>query len=76
MKEHSIQASEFKARCLSLLDDVAASHTSIVITKHGEPVARVVPYAPHRSSTIGSITLLAQDDSSYFSLDEVWDAEG
>lgn len=70
-----MKASEFKARCLALLDEVAASHASIVITKHGKPVARVVPIGPQESNMIGSITLLADDDASYFSTGEQWHAE-
>jgi prevent-host-death family protein len=39
----TIGAGEFKARCLRLMDEVAERHTEIVITKHGRPVARLVP---------------------------------
>jgi prevent-host-death family protein len=38
-----IAAGEFKAKCLSLLDDVAKTRKEIVITKRGRPVAKVVP---------------------------------
>lgn len=40
-----ISATEFKARCLKLLDDVARTHEPVVVTKRGKPVARVVPIA-------------------------------
>jgi prevent-host-death family protein len=40
--EH-IAAGEFKARCLKILDDVQSSRRGVVVTKHGKPVARVVP---------------------------------
>ena len=40
----TIKASEFKARCLKLMDEVAQSGEEIVITKHGRPVSRLVPY--------------------------------
>ncbi|MDE0375925.1 MAG: type II toxin-antitoxin system prevent-host-death family antitoxin [bacterium] len=40
----TIKASEFKARCLKLMDEVAASGEEIVITKHGRPVSRLVPH--------------------------------
>lgn len=32
-----MQATTFKARCLALLDEVARSHSTIVVTKHGKP---------------------------------------
>lgn len=38
-----INAAEFKAKCLKLLDGVAATHQPLIITKRGKPVARVVP---------------------------------
>lgn len=38
-----IPAGEFKAKCLGLLDDVESRHHTIVVTKRGRPVARVVP---------------------------------
>ena len=36
-------AGEFKAKCLSVLDDVAAGGREVVITKRGRPVAKLVP---------------------------------
>jgi prevent-host-death family protein len=38
-----IPAGKFKAQCLKLMDDVQALHREIVITKHGRPVAKLVP---------------------------------
>lgn len=73
MTERQIKASEFKARCLALLDEVAQSHTSLVVTKHGKPVARLVPL-DEASPTLGSVTLLTEDDADYFSTGERWDA--
>ena len=40
----TIKASDFKATCLRLMDDVAKSGDEIVITKNGRPTARLVPY--------------------------------
>lgn len=39
----NINAAEFKAKCLKLIDEVAATHQPLVITKRGKPVARIVP---------------------------------
>ncbi len=41
MKEITLPVSEFKAKCLRLLDDVESKGDRIVITKRGRPVARV-----------------------------------
>ena len=38
-----INATEFKAKCLKLLDEVAQTREPIVITKRGKPMAKVVP---------------------------------
>jgi prevent-host-death family protein len=38
-----IAAGKFKAQCLALLDQVAREHQTILVTKRGKPVARVVP---------------------------------
>jgi prevent-host-death family protein len=48
MKEVAI--SEFKAKCLALLDQVQKTKKPIRITRHGKPVAEVVPLTPARSS--------------------------
>jgi prevent-host-death family protein len=39
----TLKASEFKARCLKLMDEVAESGEPIVITKNGKPVAQLGP---------------------------------
>ena len=39
-----IKASEFKAKCLKLMDEVAESGEEVVITKNGRPVSRLTPY--------------------------------
>lgn len=44
----TITATEFKAKCLALLDEVDAE--GITITKHGKPVARLVPAEDYHSS--------------------------
>jgi prevent-host-death family protein len=38
----TISATEFKAKCLHLLDEVQRTGQGLVISKHGKPVARVV----------------------------------
>jgi len=73
--EIRMKASTFKARCLALLDEVARSHTSVVVTKYGKPVARLVPLEPVPSATLGSVTLLSESDEDYFSTGEEWSAD-
>ena len=46
----TIPAGKFKTHCLSLLDEVALTHETLVVTKYGKPVAQVIPYAPNSES--------------------------
>ena len=43
-----ISATEFKAKCLQLLDQVSEGHGTLVVTKHGKPVAKLVPILDDR----------------------------
>ena len=49
----TMKASEFKARCLKLMDEVAETGREIVITKHGRPVSRLVPHIERPKSLFG-----------------------
>ena len=42
-RRRQVSAGVFKARCLALLDEVAATRCELVVTKRGRPVAKVVP---------------------------------
>jgi prevent-host-death family protein len=46
-------AGAFKANCLAVMDDVQAKHETIVITKHGKPVAKLVPFEPQGDDIFG-----------------------
>ncbi len=39
----TIPAGIFKTKCLAIMDEVQAKRETVVITKHGEPVAKLVP---------------------------------
>lgn len=47
----TIQASEFKAKCLALMDDVAATGEVLVVTKNGKPIAELHPYSGGRADS-------------------------
>lgn len=42
----ALSVSEFKATCLSVLEDVNKQKTRVIITKRGKPIAEVIPYDP------------------------------
>jgi prevent-host-death family protein len=52
-----VAISEFKAKCLSLVDQVNKTKTPLRITRRGVPVAEVVPVSPEtdRSKWLGSM---------------------
>jgi prevent-host-death family protein len=69
-----VTASEAKARILRLLDDAAAGE-EIEITRHGRPVARLVPASGARSlkgSYEGVARTAVEDDDDLFSTGERW----
>ena len=56
-KRRVMAAAAFKAECLAVLDRVAATGETVVITKRGQPVAEVVPLKGAVSKTLrGSVT--------------------
>ena len=74
-----INASEFKAKCLAILDEVFASGQTVTILKRGKPVAQLVPPV-HRDegwpqkSLAGSVEIIG--DVIEPALEpEVWEAE-
>lgn len=70
-----ISASEFKQQCLALLDHVDVTKTRIVVTKRGRPVAQLVPLDDAGTPTMGSVSLLAEEDEAYYATGDGWRAE-
>ena len=52
-KMKTIGAAKFKEQCLTLLDNL--SPEGLVITKHGKPVAAVIPYGATSADLIGAL---------------------
>jgi prevent-host-death family protein len=47
----TVKASEFKAKCLAMLDEVERTRETVVITKRGKPVTELIPHtAPKRNA--------------------------
>ena len=72
----TIKASEFKARCLKLMDEVADNGVEIVITRNGRPVSRLIPYRKKPDTLFGidrgRLEILGDIDEP---LDVAWEAE-
>lgn len=72
----TLKASEFKARCLKLMDEVNSTGEEILITKNGKPVSKLVPYRVTVSSLLGlHKDKICSLDEDIFSSGETWAAE-
>ena len=72
----TIKASEFKAKCLKLMDEVAETGEEIIITKHGKPVAKLTPCQEKRKSLLGIHRGLIQIHGDIIEpIDVEWEAE-
>lgn len=76
MPQIQVSASEFKARCARLIDDVSRRGGEVVITKRGRPVAKVVAVKPPKRKSLfgcakGMITIHGDIVAP---LDEEWEA--
>ena len=47
-----INAAQFKAKCLKLIDEVAATRKPLIITKRGKPLAKLVPIEDQKSTPL------------------------
>ena len=76
MKERKLGVSDFKARCLGLLDELDSKGEALIITKHGRPIARVTPISKSKQSTrdrwkgVGRI----KGDIARFNEAELWES--
>ena len=53
---HTISATNFKAQCLALFDRVAAYNETVIVTKRGRAVAKIIPIGnEERRSLRGSV---------------------
>ena len=61
LQYRELPAGEFKTTCLKLMDEVAQDRRTVTVTKHGKPVARLVPIKDQPGSPFGwlkgSVTL-------------------
>ena len=69
----TVPAAQFKARCLSLLDRVGPD--GIVITKHGKPVAKLIPIGVDSAALIGSLKGKLTIKGNILSTGLKWDAQ-
>jgi len=76
VKEITLPVSEFRERCLRLLNQVAKDGDMLILTKRGQPVARVTainkPPKSLRGTWKGVVEI--KGDIVYFDTADIWDA--
>jgi len=75
----TIAASEFKAKCLAILDEVAETGEPVTILKRGRPVAELGPPVPRQegypqAALMGSVRIRG-DVTEPILPAEAWEAE-
>ena len=72
----TVKASEFKAKCLSLMDEVAENAEAIIITKNGKPVSKLVPYYQKPETLFGlHHSIVKSHDDLIAPIADSWDVE-
>ena len=73
----SVAAAEFKATCLELMDRVRETGVEYVVTKHGKPVAKLVPYLePKPRKVVGSMKgTVLKYERPFDPIDAEWDID-
>jgi prevent-host-death family protein len=69
-KPRTVGAAEFKAKCLALLEEVAATGVPIIVTKRGRAVARVEPMDNDRGDDLRGSVVCERDLLS--PIDDEW----
>lgn len=68
----TVGAAKFKQQCLSLLDHLDPE--GLVVTKHGKPVAHVLPYERRFAPLIGSLQDKIRVEGDLLSTGSAWQA--
>jgi prevent-host-death family protein len=73
----TVAAADFKATCLELMDRVRETGQEYVVTKHGRPVAKLVPYvAPKPRRVLGSMKgTVLKYERPFDPIDAEWDID-
>ena len=71
----TIKASEFKAKCLKIMEEVAATGEAVLITKNGVPITQLIPAKRRPETLFGALKGSASIDGEIVSpVDTTWDA--
>ena len=76
-KSRVVSATEFKAKCLSLLDEIEQNGAAITVTRRGRPIAVLGPtpkkaWKSPANSLAGKI--IENEDLANIDMTDLWDA--
>ena len=75
-KPHPIPAAEFKAKCLRVMETVRVTGEEFVITRHGAPVAKLVPVVSQDTPLYGRLAGTTVHEGDLISpIGEPWEAD-
>ena len=67
-----VAITKFKKQCLVLLDQI--DDEGLIVTKHGKPIVRIVPYHNHNAELIGILKHEIKIKESIYSTGLHWNA--
>ena len=72
----AMKASEFKAKCLQVMDDVEKTGVPVIVTKNGRPVSRLEPFRKRPTTAFGALKGAVEIvDEIVSPIDVEWEAE-
>jgi prevent-host-death family protein len=71
----TVPATQFKAHCLAMIEEVRETRQPLLVTRHGRPVVEISPYVPKNTARLNPLkgSILFQDDL-ISPMDEQWDS--
>ncbi len=72
---NTVSASDFKAHCLEIMNQVQSSRHEVVVTKRGRPVVKVTPVDDRSGPIFGCMKGTAIAKGDIFSTGEQWEAD-
>jgi prevent-host-death family protein len=72
----SVTATQFKNRCLAILEDVERTRRAVLVTRHGKPVARIGPVTPEAGAPPGNPlkNSIEHEGDLVSPIDDAWNA--
>jgi antitoxin (DNA-binding transcriptional repressor) of toxin-antitoxin stability system len=70
-----LTVSNFKAKCLAIIEDIAHTKERVVITRHGRPTAEVIAFEGNSTSFFGRSAHCTKILGDLTSTGETWNAE-